>query len=178
MTVMGSMTVDVEWIAVRFLASCRRLPLLCVRAYPWDVARRGMPISAWPPLTSGEVASPDPAGVVVVRVASCALLAEDRSTSPGGLVLEQYLVSFRREAWGSALSLDRRIVGPEVENGDQDLKLPIGCSADQRARSMFDFLPINARHDVVARVRCFFFDHGHDLTMAHRNSAVPPPSSG
>jgi hypothetical protein len=31
---------------------------------------------------------------------------------------------------------------------------------------MFDFLPIDARHDVVERVRCFFFDNGHDLAMA------------
>jgi hypothetical protein len=54
----------------------------------------------------------------------------------------------------------------EVEHGEQDLKLPTGCSADQRARPMFDFLPVNAPHNVVERVRCFFVDHGHDLAMA------------
>jgi hypothetical protein len=31
---------------------------------------------------------------------------------------------------------------------------------------MFDNLLVNARHDVVERVRCFFVDHGHDLAMA------------
>jgi hypothetical protein len=31
---------------------------------------------------------------------------------------------------------------------------------------MFDFPFIDARHDAVERVRCFFVDHGHDLAMA------------
>jgi hypothetical protein len=31
---------------------------------------------------------------------------------------------------------------------------------------MFDLTLLDARHDAVERVRCFFVDHGHDLAMA------------
>lgn len=31
---------------------------------------------------------------------------------------------------------------------------------------MFDSFPTEPRNDVLDRVRCFFFDHGHDLAMA------------
>jgi hypothetical protein len=31
---------------------------------------------------------------------------------------------------------------------------------------MFDSLPTEPRDELLARVRCFFFDHGHDLAQA------------